>query len=86
MHLDDKKRYRLALLAHWSLSISSVFISFQPEYAAQNSIEWPSKIGSMDGKKKRNRMLDFERTFSNIDVLYSRRLSRLDLVYCLRNT
>jgi hypothetical protein len=29
----------------------------------------PSKIGSMDGKEKRSDILDFEGTFSNIDVL-----------------
>ena len=51
-------------------------ISFQPEYAAQNPIEWPSKLGSMDDKEKRSKMLNFEGTFSNIDVLCALRLSR----------
>ena len=61
-------------------------ISFQPEYAAQNPIECPSKIRSMDGKKKRSKMLNFEGAFSNIDVLCVLRLSRLDFAYCLRNS
>ena len=47
--------------------------------------KWPSKIGSMGGKEKRNMILDFERTFSNIDVPCTLRLSRLDSAYCLRN-
>jgi len=49
-------------------------------------IERPSKIGSMGGKEKRNKMLDFERTFSNIDVLRALRFSRLDSAYCLLNS